>query len=280
MTIETICDQVLIVDAHTHIYDCFSLTDFLNSATQNFSDIAKEKRVDLPHSSILLLTETSRDHYFKTLKEGVQSGQLSVSGWQFQCTDEACSLYAVNQELGGIFIIAGSQVVSSEDLEVLALMTDYRWPDGLPFEQIINEVIQQGGVPVIPWGFGKWIGRRGTIVGKVLEQSDDGRLFLGDNSGRPAFWSYSPIFEQARKKGIPILPGTDPLPFSREASRAGRYGFSVSGQFDGKRPAESLKRILTQANQRPAPYGELENPFQFVRNQIEMQLVKRRRNAQ
>jgi hypothetical protein len=99
MTIETICDQVLIVDAHTHIYDCFNLTDFLNSAARNFSDIAKEKDVDLPHSSILLLTETSRDHYFKTLKEGTQSGQVSVSGWDFQCTDEACSLYAVNNRI-------------------------------------------------------------------------------------------------------------------------------------------------------------------------------------
>ena len=63
-------------------------------------------------------------------------------------------------------------------------------------------------------GFGKWIGRRGAVLQKLLATHNYPYLFLGDNSGRPSFWSKPHYFQLAKKQAIRILPDTDPLPFA------------------------------------------------------------------
>ncbi|MGB6167560.1 MAG: hypothetical protein WBF52_08235 [Geitlerinemataceae cyanobacterium] len=167
--------------------------------------------------------------------------------------------------------------MTAENLEVLALATIGEMQEGLPTEVTIREVIDRGGIPVIPWGFGKWFGHRGALLSNLLQQEDSPTFFLGDNSGRPVFWPRPPLFEQAEQKGMMVLPGTDPLPFASQFSRPGKFGFAMSGNFDPAKPAESVKNLLKDASTSIQPYGALENPWQFVQNQIAMQLVKRKR---
>ncbi len=270
-------NQLILADVHTHIYDCFDLGRFFDSAIQNFATVAGKFEKSEKFVSILFLTETQNDNYFEFLRQAAQDGSRSIPGWAVNLTEEGCSVSVARSNGQQIFLVAGSQVVVEEDLEVLALATPERVPDGLPLQKVINEVIRSGGLPVIPWGFGKWMGRRGKILEALLQSNEFPSLFLGDNSGRPSFWSYPPYFEQAAAKQIKILPGTDPLPFESEADRVGRFGFSTYGLLDPQHPARDLKQILLNPNAQLQAYGALENPLRFIRNQIAMQIVKRTR---
>lgn len=272
--------QLILADAHVHIYDCFDLDQFLDAAYENFKRSAAQQGHQNKFTAALLLTETSHDHYFNTLQQAAQ-GQASplTQRWQFKQTQEAGALYAYTADQQEMWIIAGRQIITAEDLEVLALASDQTFEDGHPIETVIRDVLAGGGIPVIPWGFGKWLGRRGQIVNRLLDQREFPVLFLGDNSGRPVFWKRPPYFQQAEQQGLLVLPGTDPLPFASEVSRPGQFGFAIPGALNSDTPITSLKQALLAPEAKLKTYGSLENPFRFFRNQLAMQIVKRKRKT-
>lgn len=278
----TISDQKQLIwaDAHVHIYDCYNLEQFLNAGLENFNSMAQKQGYANAETALLFLTETSKDHYFQQLIHGAKnqsSFDVELQDWKILSTQENCSVYAQHSSGQGIFIFAGRQVVTGEDLEVLALLTADEFPEHLPIEQVIQQVISSGGIPVVPWGFGKWIGQRGKILSRLLEQNHQSILFLGDNGGRPVFWPKPSYFKQAEQRGLKILPGTDPLPFASESHRPGSFGFTIQGSINSAQPAESVKQILLNPNTQLQSYGKREMPLRFFRNQIAMQLVKRMR---
>lgn len=280
MMTSTNATQPIWADAHVHIYDCYDLEEFLNAALKNFNTTAQKSGYSQAETALLFLTETSKDHYFQKLIESIQSdgnSNLMLKDWSLLGTQENCSVYAKHSTGQGIFIFAGRQVVTVEELEVLALLTAEEFSDRLPIETTIQQVISKGGIPLIPWGFGKWMGERGTIISRLLEQKESFPLFLGDNGGRPTFWSQPVYFKQAKERGLKILPGTDPLPFASESWRPGSFGFAIQGSLDFNKPAQSIKEILLDPNTQLQCYGTLETPLRFIRNQIAMQLVKRMR---
>ncbi|MGB3536477.1 MAG: hypothetical protein WBA13_23530 [Microcoleaceae cyanobacterium] len=272
----------ILVDAHVHIYDCFNLEAFFDSALKNFQAAAQQQEYGKNFQSILLLTETQSDHYFRTLAaiahQDNRSDQQNMGQWSIHTTQEDCSVYVENSQGVRIYLIAGRQVVTSENLEVLALLTAQTFEDGSQLEETIDAVISSGGIPVIPWGFGKWIGTRGTILTRLLDNNPNSALFMGDNGGRPVFWPLPPLFKQATQKGLQVLPGTDPLPFASESRRPGSFGFAVEGSFNRDLPALSLKQILLNSTASVKPYGIGEQPIRFLRNQVSMQIVKRTRS--
>ena len=278
-------DRLILIDSHVHLYNCFNIEKFFDSALDNFSESANECRGSKNFTSLLLLTETKSDRYFQKLsglaKERTENTSFSDSSplkkWTIRLTQERCSLYAHLASSRGLYLIAGRQIVTAENLEVLALATEQDFEDGQPLETTIEQTIAAGGIPVIPWGFGKWIGHRGKILSNLLKERKFPVLFLGDNSGRPIFWSRPPLFKQAEQLGIRVLPGTDPLPFASESFRPGTFGFAMHGQLDPEKPARSLKQLLLEEETQFQAYGSLENPWRFIRNQIAMQIVKRQR---
>jgi hypothetical protein len=271
----------ILADAHVHIYPCYNIKTFLESAQKNFQAAATQCGSPQSWSGVLFLTETRQENYFQKFAQSQSSENPNpelIPGWKIQKTQETCSLYAQsNHSHQGIYLIAGQQIVTAENLEVLALATIEKIPERLPLEVTLQEVINQKGIPVIPWGFGKWFGRRGKLLHHLLNQPQCPPLFLGDNSGRPQFWSSPPLFQQAQHQGIRILPGTDPLPFTKESSRAGKYGFALTGELDTTQPAASLQQLLKKADTPIQPYGTLETPWRFLQNQIAMQLIKHHR---
>lgn len=272
---------MILVDAHVHIYDCFDLQHFLDSAVKNFKAEAARWDQEDDFTAFLLLTETAKENWFHRLAgyAGSRSGNgtESIGNWTFHRTNEDCSLYAQSEKSQGFFLIAGRQIVTAEDLEVLALMTDRQFEDGRPLEEVIQAVKETSAIPVIPWGFGKWMGKRGAILENILRKEKDSFLFLGDNSGRPVFLPRPSLFEFAEKKGIRVLPGSDSLPFLSESQRVGSFGLSIEGTITRERPARDLKRILLDPKTRFQAYGNLEHPYRFFRNQLRARIVKRRR---
>jgi hypothetical protein len=267
---------VILIDAHVHFHGCFDWAHFIDSAHRNFSDAAAHDGAEF--IGVLLFTETSADDRFGELLEFVRNEEFApndeprpfAGDWRLYRTEESCSLIARAREKRPLVIVAGRQIVTAERLEVLALGTDSKFSDGKPIEQVLDTVASIGAVPVIPWGFGKWTGHRGRIVQDLLETQ---RAFLlGDNSGRPSLLPYPSQFIKAERRGIRILPGSDPLPFSFEAGRAGSYGFRLRAPIDLGKPAREIRRMLRDPSIAIESYGAQEQPVRFLRNQIAMQL--------
>lgn len=266
--------QRVLVDAHVHIYPCFEWGECFGSAWRNFAAQGPAG----PFANLLLLTETWQDHAFDRLAELAHAGG-GVAGangtWSVSPTRESESLAVAGPEGQSLVLIAGRQIQTREGLEVLALGSIEVPPDGLPLAPVVEWVRAAGALPAIPWGFGKWWGRRGSVLERYLNETD-GEIFLGDNSGRPWFYAEPRLFKLARRKRIPILPGSDPLPLTSESGRAGSFGFAFTGWIDAGAPWGSLRAQLRAPDFDPSPYGPREKALRFVRNQALMQLRRRR----
>jgi len=187
--------------------------------------------------------------------------------WKFFFTKEAECLKATRGERQNIFIVAGRQITTSENLEVLALGTTKTFEDGRTLEKAIDQIDEYGAIAVIPWGVGKWLGKRGKLLTEFILKNHGSNLFLGDNGGRPLFWFSISQFKLAAEIGIKILRGTDPLPIRQEIQRPGNFGFMISERLNHAKPSFHLKQLLTDGNVNLINYGKLENPFRFFRNQ-------------
>lgn len=264
----------LLVDAHVHVYDCFDIDELLDAALSNFNHAAKKNGLDEGFSGVLLLSETSRDNWF------LQSSKTdSNSHWQIEKTLDKTVLQAKlrtnNVRDNIIYIVAGRQIITAEGLELLALVTDSTFEDGMPISSALSAVREQDAIPVLPWAVGKWLGKRGKILSSLLatEAKAHNDLSLGDNSARPVFWSNPSHFKQARVLKLPVLPGTDPLPIVGEEIRVGSFGFSMRGQLSKAQPAADLKQLLRAKETELRAYGQLENPWRFFINQIRLRMA-------
>lgn len=249
----------LLADGHVHFYPGYDQRLFFDSAAANFADA-------IPAApGCLLFTESAGADAFGQFRRGV--GTPHEGGWEFQLTAEDNSLLALRPETPPIILVAGRQIITRERLEVLALGRHQPYPDGNSAEQVIDDIAASGALPVLPWALGKWWFGRGRIVRALLNSAIADRLWLGDNSGRPAFAPDSPLFALARRRQVPILPGTDPLPMNGQATRAGRYGFVLNAELRTTHPASDLLAALRTRTQ-PPTFGRRASPREFVAERL------------
>ena len=224
---------------------------------------------------MLLFTEGAREHAFSDL----QAGRLAPPGWTLAPTAEDRALLATRPGRMPLILIAGRQIVTAEGLEVLALGAPGPFEDGRPLGESVAAVRAAGGLPVLPWGFGKWWGGRGRALDRFLVAAlgveDRPALFLGDTANRPAGLPPPAQFGRAAARGIPVLPGSDPLPLPGGAATAGSYGFVLDGRIERDRPAAGLQALLEGLERAPAVFGRLCGPGTFARRQVAMQWRKR-----
>jgi len=271
-------NRLIIVDAHVHGYDCFDIERLLDSAFSNFQKEVDKPEAVAPFTGVLFLAETKSKSWFQhlchqTLTEPFKGG--GAGRWSFQLTEEGFSLYARSSEQKDLYIIAGRQVRTAENLEVLALGTIQNFKKETPIEELIHKISRSGAIPVIPWGVGKWIGRRGILVKDLLKNENIPPFFLGDNGNRPLFWPRPRLFKQAEEKGLFVLPGSDPLPFPSEIERIGSFGFKVTGSINPEYPGRDLRKLLLESTAKPRAYGALENPLLFFWNQVRFKGMKK-----
>ncbi len=269
-------DGPVLVDAHVHLHGCFETGRVLEHAWRNFAGAARRLGLERP-LGVLMLTESAGVHRFRELRRGEDApGSVRI-----ERTAEDDSLLARRGDGGQppLVLIAGRQVVAAEALEVLALACVVVIPDGLPLAETLERVRAAGGLPAVPWGFGKWWFGRGRRVAELIDAGRPGRLFLGDNGGRLARGGRPRHFATAERRGLRVLPGSDPLPFPHHAGRAGSFGFTLVAPLDLRKPAAAIRALLPDPAVAIRPYGRGEGLLGFVRNQVGMQLVKRSREA-
>ena len=264
-------EKTIFADFHVHIHTCFNLNVFLNNAFENFISAARLINSNF-ELGFLFLTEIRGMDFFDRIKE---SPHL-LNNFNVEFTKEEYSLIISNNG-HKIFLVAGKQMVSSENLEVLALATRQDFKNGVSFKEIINEVKNTGGIPVLPWGVGKWLGSRKRIIKNFIMQSSDNNFYLGDNGGRPTFWPAPELFNLAERKSIFTLCGTDSLNLESEVGKPGKYGNILKGTINFDYPAVSIIDILKNITYSPQSFGKLESPAAFFKNQIALRLKQSKR---
>ena len=273
--------SLLVIDAHVHIHDCFDRSRFFGSAFSNCEQVAWNVGHTRSHIPVLLLAEGRRQHAFKRIQEETKNGNNGIAdretgSFQVIATEEVESLRIQKMDGTCLFLISGRQIVTAERLEVLALSTVSEIQDGLALEETIAAVEKEGALPVIPWGFGKWLGKRRRALVEYLASRRDGVFYLGDNGGRPNFLRVPDFQREAPGLSLKLLPGSDPLPLPSELQKVGRFGFTLQEDLDTRRPGEALKRILMKDGVVPTPFGSPESTFRFAWNQMSLQVWKRR----
>ena len=271
-------ENIVLVDGHIHIHNCFDLNFLFDSAYKNFRKAAELFNAE-HFEGVLCLTENFNVDYFSKLKRMVEGnqGQVDSLAWKFYSTNEPNSIRILRNQDELIYVFAGRQIVTKEKLEVLAIGLINNIENGKPIDQVLKFVKENNALPIIPWGAGKWIGNRKKIIEELISEYRDDSLFLGDNGNRPYLWMKPSIFKRAEKLNIRNLQGTDPFPFESEVSKAGSYGLGIEGTIDPQNPFENIKKTVLNLNVPLLHFGKSETTLRFFRNQFLMHLSKHKK---
>lgn len=271
----------LVLDAHVHLYECFDLQRLLDAARNNFSKVVEQQGLIEGDAALCLLCVDLQDRDFDTTIERLSQ----VPGYEVKAVSEtepySRSLLHLASDMQ-LQIIWGHQIISAENLEVLAFGLTQPIANGTPLNDIMAG-LQQARFGIVPWGFGKWSGQRGQRVHQLLHESAsadaDALWWVGDNGGRLAMSPLPAQIEEAAELERWNIPGSDPLPFPDHASRVGSYGVILNGAYDPQAPMLSVRALLASATEQPRVFGDGVSLLPFVCNQIGMQWRKHSRKV-
>jgi hypothetical protein len=237
--------MLLIADTHVHLYDGYDLDRAFSSAFVNLGRLraAAAAETTQPYAFALFLAERHDCHAFERLRE--PAGAREVNRHRLAETPDAEVLSVTNAAGEALYLVAGRQIVTRERLEVLALATSGPVPDGGDILDTVARVRGAGGVPVLAWAPGKWLGRRGRVVRSVLRDSAPSALLVGDTSMRPRGWATPRLMREAARRGFTVVGGTDPLPFAGQEAVIGRYGIAAGAALEADAPRAGLRGALT-----------------------------------
>jgi hypothetical protein len=257
----------MLVDSHIHLHSCFDLDDLLDAAAANFRR-AGGGRGEREPLGCLALTETARDSAYAAIVGGDRP--WVPKRWSVRSTADDAAIALRSAAGDEVLMLAGSQIVTSERLEVLALATAQRYPDGRSLRETLDALAADGVPAVIPWGFGKWWLKRGRLLAELVGSSDPSAFFLGDNGGRPVGTPRPKLFAEAERRGFRILPGTDLFPYVSQQRKAGSFGFVLDSWRAGDRPATEFRSQLNNLQRSPPAFGSRVNLMEFTWLQFAM----------
>ena len=255
------------IDGHVHFHSQAAVGPTLDAAAKNFRAAGGPSEGWLGG---ILLTQASGERVFELLKPST-----AIAGWTLTAVQEEPETLIARQGSSSLAVICGRQVRSTEGLEVLALGTREVFRDGLPFDQAVEAVRRSGALTVIPWGFGKWLGERGKRVKKTLDLLGTQGLFVGDNGSRLGLFGQPALVRASEQRGFRVLPGTDPFPFAGGYRKVGSFGFIAELNPAESAPWHGLRAWLMEQAVSPEPYGRASGPFEFVFNQVGIQVYNR-----
>ena len=263
----------LIADSHVHIYPFMTVESVLEAASRNFFETGTSVQGSETVGLLVVADPEGVRGFERILEFGDGSGK--VGGWRIESADHR-SVTLRKSSYNPIVAIRGQQLISREGLEVLAIGHDGELRSGLRLSSLLEKVRDAGGLSVIAWGAGKWLGRRGRVITEVIvAESGRSDIMLGDNAGRPRCWSRVRQFDLARESGMRIVAGTDPLPIAGEESRIGGYGVRMSIECGSDEAVvDAFCRALADPDANVQLFGNLMGIGGFVSNQLRLRLQR------
>ena len=225
-----------ILDTHLHLYPEYDLTRAFNTLLDNTSQYGEEVK------RIACLAERHDCQYFQQLS----SNLIQLDDFTFSSDAEHELTLKRNRDGLKITLLPGRQVITKENIEILALACPEMIDDQQPAIDVIYQINQFGRIPVIAWSPGKWFAKRGELVKKLISQLEHQDFLIGDTTLRPYGWCTPKLMKAARNLGYTVVAGSDPLPFTGEEDWLGSYHSVVkSGSEYG---ATELLHELKQGN--------------------------------
>ena len=255
------------VDGHVHFHRVEMVGPTLDAAAANFARVTGR---DNGLVGAILLVQSGRERVFECL---LQAGTLG--GGRFSAVDAEPQTFLAFNGQRRIAVVCGQQIRCERGLEVLALGTATRYAEGHSLEETVGHVRQDGALTALPWGFGKWMGKRKKLVQTALREFSPLAVFMGDNGGRIQWLGLPGLLREASDAGFRLLPGTDPFPFGGDYRRVGRFGFLAGLEPSVDHPWTDLRGWLEARPASPPTYGRALDPVRFVRNQIGIQIHHR-----
>lgn len=260
------------VDFHLHFYRNYDENLFWPALCANLDrGAASLAPAAGPLERVALLTEAAGCDMFSLWAARTGPG---VSAYEFKPTAEPQALALCQNGERRLLVIQGRQIVTGERLEVLTAGTAPAIADGRPLPEVVDELTAAGALAIIPWGAGKWLGRRGRLVRETTARLDAPTFFLADNPARPWFWPAPRLFRSLNERGRAVLRGSDPLPIGGEEKRAGAFASLLGGDFDPDRPLASLTAMLVAGGTVQA-MGRQDGLAYFFRRQSRLRFCKR-----
>ncbi len=202
-----------ILDTHLHLYPVYDLSRAFNQLLDRSAHLGDQV------SRAACLAERHDCQYFKQLLEG----EIKLSGFNVeQVVENEIRLTRDSDQLS-LNLLPGRQVITRENIEILALSCPEMIADGQPALDVIFQLNQLNRIPVIAWSPGKWFGERGKLVKRLITELDRQDFLIGDTTLRPYGWGIPGLMKQAQQLGFAVIAGSDPLPFSGEENWLGAY---------------------------------------------------------
>ncbi|MEI8121740.1 MAG: hypothetical protein WCI20_06790 [bacterium] len=262
--------QTLLIDAHVHMYPGY---DWEKAVTSLLTSLPGAGTPGKP-LIIGLLAESRACRFFRD----VLATPSAFTGKAVQLTpgpDPQSIAIRVRGVLAG-YLVAGRQIVTRDQLEILALGVDVSIPDGLTADDTLDAVRAAGAIPVLSWSPGKWFGLRGKIIRTLITADTPDRFLIGDTGLRPTLWPLPCLMRLALKKGFTVIGGSDPLPLSDEERWVGTYGITVTTDFDPENPTASISQLLRSHTISLRPIGQRSPVLAFLSRWIRNQFFPRR----
>jgi hypothetical protein len=268
---------ILLIDGHVHLYPVFNLINAVEKGRKSLFSNAKKKNLHLNNvAPIWLLVERSDTNFFSELISS--PGKYDQGEIKFVKAKDNLTIKVEKKGETILYIFAGRQLITKENLEILSLVSDYNVPDReKTMDEIIVEIKGAGGIPALNWAPGKWFGNRGKIIEKQIEKQSPENTFISDTTMRPTVWLKPKLIKKAEIKGFRVLAGSDPLPFIGEENEIGSFGFIIEGDFNPEKPTLSLRELFSDPSKKLTLIGKRNNIFKFSKRQYKIMGEKKTR---
>lgn len=240
---------MILLDAHVHVYPFYDLSRFFDAALANMPPPPG----DPAPRRVLALAERHDCHFFASLLDG--SATLPAP-WRIASAAPGAITLARGDapDAATLAFLPGRQIAPRERIELCALGTDAAIPDGLSAGETFDAILAANALPVLNWAPGKWLFKRARVINALMARRP---LALCETSLHPLGWPTPLAIRRARRLGLPVFAGSDPLPVTGEECLAG----SCHAILDTPLPPASLLPALSALQparlvlSRPSPFA-------------------------
>lgn len=225
------------LDAHTHFYPEFSAEVFINSAFNNAHSLFSKKK--LSAAGMIFTERNDCDFYSRITEDDSLKRELSSKGIRVEHNVIHHSSYNFP-----LVCFPGRQISTKEKIEVLALFHSKKLPENLSLNELITYIKNENSIPVINWAPGKWSGSRGKIVEQYINDHSQ-KITLGITTLLPELIPYPSLLKKGMALHIPIIAGSDPLPFRGQDKLPLSYGMLFNSISEIPSEQEIAKSIKT-----------------------------------